>query len=176
MSPAFAGLSVLAFGPEGDLMHSLHVRNHNNCPRCPVFDAKNNPGDEFCEILSLRFNIRIARELCRGHAPSLVNRRPLESWLEHGSIDWEHVDHLSPALGPGIMATLPGGCGMPLIDGNHRAARALRDRHKFFAFVLGESETLELLRRSMGPSIADHYWERMLHSKPHPNDVQEGEQ
>ena len=34
----------------------------------------------------------------------------------------------------------------PVIDGNHRAARALRDRHEFFAFVLGESETLELLR------------------------------
>jgi hypothetical protein len=37
-------------------------------------------------------------------------------------------------------------------------------------------ETLELLRRSMGRSIADYYWERMLNSKPHPNDVQEGEQ
>jgi len=74
------------------------------------------------------------------------------------------------------MATLPGGCGMPVIDGNHRAARALRDRHEFFAFVLGESETLELLRRSMGRSIADYYWERMLQSKPHPNDVPEGEQ
>jgi len=33
-----------------------------------------------------------------------------------------------------------------------------------------------LLRRSMGRSLADHYWERMLNSKPHPNDVQEGEQ
>jgi hypothetical protein len=65
---------------------------------------------------------------------------------------------------------------MPVIDGNHRAARALRDRHEFFAFVLEESETLELLRRSMGCSIADHYWDRMLHSKPHPNDVQQGEQ
>jgi hypothetical protein len=47
---------------------------------------------------------------------------------------------------------------MPVIDGNHRVARALRDRHKFFAFVLGESETLELLRRSMGRSIVDYYW------------------
>jgi hypothetical protein len=63
-----------------------------------------------------------------------------------------------------------------IIDGNHRAARALRDRHEFFAFVLGESETLELLRRSLGHSLADHYWERMLHSKPHPNDVPQGEQ
>ena len=74
------------------------------------------------------------------------------------------------------MATLPSGCGVPVIDGNHRAARALRKRNQFFAFVLDESETLELLRRSMGHSIADHSWERMLQSKPHPNDVQEGEQ
>jgi hypothetical protein len=157
-------------------MRNLPSRHHNNCPRCPVIGAEDIPGGEFYEILSLRFNVRIARELCRGRAPHLVNRRPLERWLEHARIDWEHVDHLPPTLGPGIMATLPSGCGMPVIDGNHRAARALRDRHAFFAFVLGESETLELLRRSMGHSIADHYWERMLHSKPHPNDVQEGEQ
>jgi hypothetical protein len=30
---------------------------------------------------------------------------------------------------------------------------------------------LELLRRSMGGSIADHYWERMRDSKSHPNDT-----
>jgi hypothetical protein len=157
-------------------MRSLPLRHHNNCPRCPVIGAEDIPGDEFYEILSLRFNIRNARELCRGHVPHVVNRRPLERWLEHARIDWEHVDHLPPTLGPGIMTTLPGGCGMPVIDGNHRAARALRDRHEFFAFVLGEPETLELLRRSMGRFIADHYWEQMLHSQPHPNDVQQGEQ
>jgi hypothetical protein len=38
---------------------------------------------------------------------------------------------------------------MPLIDGNHRAARALRDRKDFFALLLNEAETLELLRRSI---------------------------
>jgi hypothetical protein len=156
-------------------MRSLPFRHHNNCSRCPVLGAEDIPGEEFYEILSLRFNIHIARELCRDHVVHLVNSSPLERWLEHARIDWEHVDHLPTILGPGIMATLPGECGMPVIDGNHRAARALRDRHEFFAFVLGESETLELLRRSMGRSIADHAWERMLQSKPHPNDVPEGE-
>lgn len=156
-------------------MHGLPFHHHNNCPRCPVIGAEDIPAAEFYEILSLRFNIRIARELCRSHAVRLVNSAPLERWLEHARIDWEHVDHLPATLGPGIMATLPSGCGMPVIDGNHRAARALRDRHEFFAFVLSESETLELLRRSVGRSIADHYWERMLQSKPHPNDVPEGE-
>jgi len=157
-------------------MRSLPFHHHNNCPRCPVVGAEDTPGDEFYEILSLRFNIRIARELCRDHVRHLVNPAPLERWLEHARIDWEHVDHLPPGLGPGIMATLPGGCGMPVIDGNHRAARALRKRYEVFAFVLDESETLELLRRSMGHSIADHYWEPMLQSEPHPNDVQKGEQ
>jgi hypothetical protein len=156
-------------------MYGLPSLHHNNCPRCPVIGAEDIPGEEFHEILSLRFNIRIARELCRSHAVHFVNSAPLEHWLEHARINWEHVDHLPATLGPGIMATLPSRCGMPVIDGNHRAARALRDRHDFFAFVLSESETLELLRRSIGRSIADHYWERMLQSKPHPNDVSEGE-
>jgi len=149
--------------------------HQNNCSRCPALGAQTAPGDEFCEILSLRFNIQIARELCHGHVPHLVNRRSLEQWLEHGRIDWEHVDHLPISLGPGVMATLPNGCGMPVIDGNHRAARALRNRHEFLAFVLDESETLELLRRSMSIPLADHYWERLLRSKPHPNVVHKGE-
>lgn len=152
-------------------MHSLPFRPQNNCSRCPVLGAEDISGEESYQILSLRFNIRIARELCSDLVVHRVNSVPLERWLEHAHIDWVHVDHLPPILGPGIMVTLPNGCGMPVIDGNHRAARALRDRHEFFAFVLGEPETLELLRRSMGRSIADHYWERMLQSKPHPNDV-----
>jgi hypothetical protein len=157
-------------------MGTIPFPHHNNCPRCPVIRTGDIPRDEFYDIFSLRFNIRVARELCQGHVPHLVNRPPLERWLERARIDWEHVDHLPPALGPGIMVTLPNGCGMPVIDGNHRAARALRKRYDFFAFVLDETETLELLRRSMGRSIADRCWERMLHSKPHPNDVREGEQ
>jgi hypothetical protein len=157
-------------------MRNHSNRHHNNCLRCPILGAGDDvPGGEFYEILSLRFNIRIARELCRGHVPHLVNCHPLERWLEHAHIDWEHVDHLPISLDPGIMVTLPGGCGMPVIDGNHRAARALRDRHQFLAFVLDESETLELLRRSMSVSLADHYWQRLLQSKPHPNDAHEGE-
>jgi len=61
LSPAPAGLLfVSAFDPIGDLMRSVPSRHHNNCPRCPVTGAEDIPGDEFYEILSLRFNIRIA--------------------------------------------------------------------------------------------------------------------
>ena len=71
--------------------------------------------------------------------------------------------------------TLPSGCGRPLIDGNHRAARALRDDTEVLAYLLPEAETLQLLRRSMGQATADHYWNRLRDSKPRPNDIQEGE-
>jgi hypothetical protein len=59
---------------------------------------------------------------------------------------------------------------MPLIDGNHRAARTLRLGEPFFAAVLSEDETFELLRMSMSPTLAAHYWKRLRLSKPHPDD------
>jgi len=68
------------------------------------------------------------------------------------------------------MVTLPAGCGMPLIDGNHRAARALREQRPFFAAVLDPSQTLELLRRSMGTAAANNYWVRLSFSDLHPHD------
>ena len=156
-------------------MGSSLFRHHNNCPRCPVIGAENISGTDYYQVLSLRFNLRIARLLCRDRMSLSVDRAGLERWLEHAHIDWEHVDHLPLNLGPGMMVTLPSGCGMPLIDGNHRAARALRDRKDFFALLLNEAETLELLRRSIGAGVADHYWRRMADSKPHPDDVPQGE-
>ncbi len=63
------------------------------------------------------------------------------------------------------MVTLPSGLGMPLIDGNHRAARALRDGTEFFAAVLKEKETRKLLRLTMGRTNADHYWKLLCASE-----------
>jgi hypothetical protein len=157
-------------------MRRSRFHHHNHCPRCPILGAEDVPGDEYCQLLSLRFDLQVARELSRDHESHLVHRAPLEQWLRHADIDREHVGHLPRDLGPGIMITLPAGCGMPLIDGNHRAARALHENKEFLAFVLSESETLELLRRSIGRAVADDAWNRMLHSKPHPDDVPEGAQ
>ncbi len=157
-------------------MSTIGSRRYNDCPRCPIVGQGNTSENDFFQILGLRFNLHDARQLCLNQVAIPVESVGLERWLQEMPIEWKHVDHLPPALGPGIMVTLPSGCGMPLIDGNHRAARALRDRKEFFAFVLSETETLELLRRSLGAHLADDYWRRMRNSKPHPKDVPQGEQ
>jgi hypothetical protein len=157
-------------------MAELRFAHHNNCPRCPVIGAEDIGGDEFFEFRALRFNLQLARELAKPSMLHRVDPAGLAAWLEHVCINARHVDHLPTELGPGIMVTFPAGLGRPLIDGNHRAARALRDRAEFLVYLLPEAETLELLRRSMGRVVADAYWQRMAHSQPHPNDVPQGEQ
>lgn len=151
-------------------MPSLRLRHHNDCPRCPVIGAEDIRGEEYYQILSLRFNVTLAKKLSAGYDLTRVEPSALSRWLEHARILERHVWHLPLNAGHGIMVTLPAGCGMPLIDGNHRAARALRLGEDFFAAVLSEDETHELLRMSMNPAIADHYWKRLLASKPHADD------
>jgi hypothetical protein len=151
-------------------MRKLRLPHHNNCPRCPVIGSDGTPGDEYYNVLWLRFDVRIARELSRGHDLVRVETAALARWLEHARIDPAHVDHIPADTGPGIMVTLPNGCGMPLIDGNHRAARSVRDGSIFVVTVLNEEETFMLLCRSMGIYRADVAWQRMSQSKPHPND------
>ena len=151
-------------------MSSLRLRHHNNCPRCPVIGAEDIPGEEYFEILSLRFNIAVARRLSAKHDLIRVEPLALARWLQHARILESHLWHLPTNAGHGIIVTLPAGCGKPVIDGNHRAARALRLGEPFFAAELSESETLELLRLSMSPAIADHFWRQMLASRSHPAD------
>jgi hypothetical protein len=155
-------------------MANLRFRHHNNCPRCPVIGAEDIPGEEYYEILALRFSIRIALELSSRLDLIRVEPIDLARWLEHARILDSHVDHVPLNSGHGIMVTLPAGCGMPLIDGNHRATRASREQRPFFAAVLNQTETLELLRRSIGAEAANHYWAQLSFSDPHPND-DEGE-
>jgi hypothetical protein len=149
-----------------------HQRNRylNDCLLCPVIGEQELSEEEFYQLRALRFNIAIAQQLCQRHQLYRVPSEDLERWLDRARIDKEHINHLPPNLGPGIMGTLPRGSGMPLIDGNHRAARSLINRTEFQVFILDETETLELLRRSMGTAAADYWWQRLLASKPHPND------
>ena len=73
------------------------------------------------------------------------------------------------------MVTFPSGLGRPLIDGNHWAARALRDGIEFVVHLLPEAETLLLLRFSMAKDMADHWWRRLAASQPHPHNILEGD-
>lgn len=147
----------------------------NDCPRCPRVGSEIDEEPEYYQLLSLRFDIRIARSLARDHTPVLTDKSGLQRWLSHVAIDQAHVGHLPARLRPGIMVTLPSGVGMPLIDGNHSAARALRDGTDFYVYILSETETRELLRRSLGAERADEYWRRIADSKPHPADKPQGE-
>jgi hypothetical protein len=156
-------------------MAPTRFRHLNNCPRCPVVGVEDPPGVEYFQALSLRFHVPIARVLCRRFMLRRVERTALKSWLEGVHILPAHLYHLPPNPGPGIMVTLPSGLGRPLIDGNHRAARALRDGTDFLAYLLPEAESLELLRRSMGRAAADDRWHRLLHLEPQPKDEREGE-
>src|SRR5439155_17198266 len=69
-----------------------------------------------------------------------------------------HVDHVDPKY-PGIISHVwyadPAGedlHGHVLIDGNHRAARCLRDGLPYFAYVLSECESREILLLGPGDS------------------------
>lgn len=154
-------------------MKRLLLAHHNNCPRCPVLGAEDIPGEEYFEILSLRFSIRVAKEMARRLEPVRIEPDALQRWLSNVRIDEHHVGHVPAGTGHGVMVTLPSGCGQPLIDGNHRAARSLRDGSEFRAVILSERQTLELLRRSMTPQIADHVWRLLEQSKPHPLDARD---
>ena len=150
--------------------HNCSFINTTAVPVVPSSEPKNIPGEEHFEFLSLGFSLRIAQELAKEHDFIRVEPADLNRWIKHARVDEHHIAHNPPNSGHSIMVTLPAGCGMPLIDSNHCAARALRDGSDFFAAVLDENATLELLRRSMEKTNADHYWKRMLAPKPHPMD------
>jgi hypothetical protein len=65
--------------------------------------------------------------------------------------------------------------GKPLIDGNDRVTRACAIEQRFLEILLPGAQKLKPLRRSMGRATANHYWNRLFHSKPHPDYPEEGE-
>ena len=138
----------------------------NDCPLCPIIGTDPNKGGQVYRLLSLQFSIPLAAMLSRSHDLIRVEPSALREWLRHVKIDEQHIDHIPPDIQHGIMVTLPNGLGMPLIDGNHRAARALRDGTHFFAAVLNEKETRRLLRLTLGRKMADHQWHLLSGSHP----------
>ncbi len=132
--------------------------HENGCPLCPVIGASPGNAGQVYRLLSLQFSIPLAEAMSRSHDLIRVEPSALREWLRFVRIDEKHIDHIPPHLQHGILVTLPNGLGRPLIDGNHRAARTLRDGTHFFAAVLNERETLRLLRLTMGRADAKRQW------------------
>jgi hypothetical protein len=113
----------------------------SECLRCRVRDE----GDrEFFDWLCghYRFDITRAKELAGDRPPVRLDRRLTREQLEGAQVDVGHLAHVDPAE-PGVVGTVRV-WSVPkpvLLDGHHRAARALADRVPFRARVLTEEET-----------------------------------
>jgi len=111
------------------------------------------PGPETFQYLGLyEFDVDEARlRTADGRQPVEVEVESVRSSMDGCRIVPEHLDHVDPRF-PGIIAHVchfdPSGeilRGHVIIDGNHRAARCLRDGLPFFAFLLTEEESEAIL-------------------------------
>jgi hypothetical protein len=105
-------------------------------------------GVQFFDYGPWRFNINKATTLAhdrRKYQPEM--RRPTPDWIgPYIDIDFAHVDH-TDATQPVIFATVVR-YGRPerlLIDGNHRAIKAMRDQTEVPVVTLDLEDTLKVL-------------------------------
>jgi hypothetical protein len=101
----------------------------------------------------------------RPRTPLRLEPEWLQTWLrERASVTTEHLDHIpssrsdTPGILVEIMASPPGGRPEPfrmLIDGNHRAARHVRDGLDFFAYLLTESEQRSICTYRLGGVVRE---------------------
>ena len=118
-----------------------------DCPHC-------RPGPEWFGYLGLvEFDVDRARALTAdGRAPVEVDEASVRETLVGCHLVPAHLDHVDTRF-PGIIAHVshpdPAGevlHGHVLIDGNHRAARCLRDRVPFRAYLLTAAESRAVAR------------------------------
>ncbi len=122
------------------------------CPHCVR-------GPETYGYLKRRwvYDVDLSRELVSdGRSPVELETGDVEYLVDSSRIYSQHLDHVDTKY-PGILAHLwgPGTDGKwehghLLIDGNHRAARCLRDGDPFFAYLLSEDESEQILKRGPG--------------------------
>ena len=126
-------------------------KSDSECPHCVG-------GEETYGYLkrSWVYDVDQARKLVSdGREPVEIEPADVEYCVDNSRIHEQHLDHVNPEY-PGILAHLWGqghnGAiehGHLLIDGNHRAARCLRDHLPFRAYVLTEDESEQILLRGM---------------------------
>ena len=103
------------------------------------------------------YDVDLARKIVSdGREPVEMETADVAYCVDNGRIHEQHLDHVEPKY-PGILAHLwgPGEGGNwehghLLIDGNHRAARCLRDSLTFRAYLLTEDESEQILKRGFG--------------------------
>ena len=122
-----------------------------NCPHCVS-------GAETYGYLKRAwvFDVDEARKIVSdGRQPAELETGDVEYLVNDSRIHEQHIDHVNTKY-PGILAHLsgPGSNGAiehghVLIDGNHRAARCLRDNIPFSAYLLSEEESERILLRGI---------------------------
>ncbi len=126
----------------------------SECARCQL---KTHEGSEVFRHRkgTYKFDVDLAIQITSdGREPVEVDEESLRHTLLKSVVHEEHLPHVR--LGrPGIIAhvTYPLGNGQTvtahlLIDGNHRAARSLKEGLPFFAYLLNEEETARIAIRT----------------------------
>ena len=102
------------------------------------------------------YDVDLARKIVSdGREAVEIETDDVAYFVDNSRIHEQHLDHVNPVY-PGILSHLWGQGhsgtiehGHLLIDGNHRAARCLRDKIPFRAYVLTEDESEQILLRGM---------------------------
>ena len=144
---------------------------------------KNASGGEVFEYFGMRFDVDLAEQLIkqsphesrvapRAFLESFVNtaeEEPDESGVTHIDITKHHInkEHLPEVdiTQPGIVAqmTFKAEKGRPeqhfsmLIDGNHRAVKALKENKEFRVYVLTPEESWKVMAKLTYPPLLKHY-------------------
>lgn len=126
----------------------------SKCARCKL---KTHEGGEvfYHKDSAFKFDVDLALQIVNdGREPVQVDPESLRHCLRHTEVDEQHLPHVSIGR-PGIIAHvtyhLDDGQTIVahlLIDGNHRAARSLKDGLPFFAYLLDADETTRTLKRA----------------------------
>ena len=126
-------------------------KEQNGCPHCVG-------GEETYGYLKRAwvYDVDLARRIVSdGREAVEIETDDVAYFVDNSRIHKQHLDHVN-AVYPGILAHLWGqghdGAiqhGHLLIDGNHRAAKCLRDKMPFKAYVLSEDESELILLRGM---------------------------
>lgn len=129
-----------------------------SCPQCQE-------GPEYYRMFfdQYKFDVDLARKFCADERETfLLEKDDVEHAVAWAHIHQPHLEHVDLKY-PGIVAhywyvTENDEClhGTVLIDGHHRAARALRDGVPFFVRILSEEESKQITLREPDAVLQRH--------------------